>query len=206
MNIRWILAKGFKILLNPPALNRCKAHATAKVGPASELTNVEVGRYSYLGSRCFAVNAAIGSFCSIADNCRIGGAEHRTDYVSTSPVFCKGKNTMHRNLGALEAQHAPKTVLEHDVWLGAGCQIKSGVTVHTGAVVGMGSIVTKDIPAYEIWAGNPARKIRDRFDTQTKARLLETRWWELPDDRIIQLAEAFDSPEKMFQLLDESAK
>ena len=42
--------------------------------------------------------------------------------------------------------------------------IKSGVTICDGAVIGMGSVVTHDVGPYEIWAGNPARMIRKRFD------------------------------------------
>lgn len=202
MNIKWLLAKSMKYLLHPPALRSCRVHKTAKVGPATELTGVEVGRYTYLGSRCFAVNAEIGSFCSIADNCRIGGAAHEMRFVSTSPVFCEGKNIMRTNLGALPSPRAEQTRIGHDVWLGAGCQIKSGVTVHTGAVIGMGSIVTKDVPPYEIWAGNPARKIRDRFDAETKRRLLASAWWELPDDRLRALAGHFDQPDELCRILE----
>ena len=202
MSIKWIFAKGLKRILNPASLHDCKKHGTAKVGPGSELTAVSVGRYSYLGSRCFAVNAEIGGFCSIADNCRIGGAAHAMDYVSTSPVFLRGKNILKRNFAALEPVRAPKTVVEHDVWLGAGCQIKSGVTVGTGAVIGMGSIVTHDVPPYEVWAGNPARKIRDRFDEETKQKLLASKWWELEDDKLATVAEKFDDPSGLLDLIE----
>lgn len=183
-----------KKLLNPPSLHGCKKHSTSKVCPGSELTSVSIGRYTYLGSRCFGVNAQIGSFCSIADNCRIGGASHTVDHVSTSPVFVKGKNILKKNFAGAEHVHTPKTVIEHDVWLGAGCQIKSGVTVHTGAVLGTGSVVTRDIPPYEIWAGVPAKKIRDRFDDDIKQRLLASKWWELPESRLSELGDRFSDP------------
>ena len=200
--IKWIIAKGFKRLFNPPALNACRIHPTAKVGPGSELTAVEAGRYTYIGSRCFSVTSKIGSFCSIADNCRIGGAAHMMEYASTSPVFTSGKNIMKTNFGSLPVDRAKLTVIEHDVWIGAGSQIKSGVTVHTGAVIGMGSIVTHDVPPYEIWAGNPARKIRDRFDGDTKDRLLRSKWWELPEDMLRQTAEKFRDPDELLAILE----
>ena len=203
MNLKWAIAKCLKKLLNPPALNHCNIDPTAKVGPASELTGVEVGRYTYIGSRCFSITSKIGSFCSIADTCRIGGAAHDLSYVSTSPVFFKGKNMLHKNFAQHQQQHAELTVIEHDVWLGAGAQIKSGVTVHTGAIIGMGSVVTHDVPPYEIWAGNPARKIRDRFDEETKEKLLRSRWWELPDDELAAVADKFDD---VNQFCDEEMK
>lgn len=183
-----------KKLFNPPALNNCTIDKTAKVAPASELTNVKLGRYSYVGSRCFAVSAQIGSFCSIADNCRIGGASHPIERVSSSPVFHSGKNILKTNFADHPAPDTPITIIEHDVWIGAGSQIKSGVAVGTGAVIGMGSVVTHDVPPYEIWAGNPARKIRDRFDKETAEKLLESRWWELPDDELRKAAQKFDDP------------
>jgi len=49
-----------------------------------------------------------------------------------------------------------------DVWIGANCTILGGVQIGDGAVVGAGSIVNKDIPAYAIAVGNPARVIKYR--------------------------------------------
>ena len=49
-----------------------------------------------------------------------------------------------------------------DVWFGAGCAVMPGVVIGTGAIIGAGSVVTQSIPAYEIWAGSPARKIGER--------------------------------------------
>ena len=49
-----------------------------------------------------------------------------------------------------------------DVWIGCGAIILGNVCIGDGAVIGAGSVVTKDIPPYEVWAGNPAKKIKDR--------------------------------------------
>lgn len=55
-----------------------------------------------------------------------------------------------------------KVVIEDDVFIGCNTVICNAVTIGKGAIIGAGSIVTKDIPPYEVWAGNPARYIKDR--------------------------------------------
>ena len=53
-------------------------------------------------------------------------------------------------------------VIEDDVFIGMGAIICNSVTIGKGAVIGAGAVVTKDIPPYQVWAGNPARYIKDR--------------------------------------------
>lgn len=120
---------------------------------ASHVVNSSLDEYSYIGNYCTIIGASIGKFCSIADNCIIGGAQHPYEWVSTSPVFIKGKNCMNVNLGNNEFNDERKTFIGNDVWIGNNCLIKGGVMVGDGAVIGMGAVVTKDVGAYEIWAG-----------------------------------------------------
>ena len=115
-------------------------------------------------------------------------------YVSTSPAFVKGLNGTKFKYASLEGIPTPETVIENDVWLGTGVYIKAGVTIHTGAVIGMNSVVTHDVGPYEVWAENPAKKIKDRFDEETKKLLLESRWWELDDTVLAKIAWYFDDP------------
>lgn len=192
MNLKYMIAKGLKRLLNPPALRNCTIDKTARVCPKSELSRVSLGRYSYIGSDCFMVNAEIGAFCSIADNVVIGGATHPMQYVSTSPVFHKGKNILKKNFATHDSIKTPQTQIENDVWIGMGSFVKAGITIHNGAVIGMGSVVTHDIPAYEIWAGNPARKIRDRFDKVIAEKIEKTEWWSKSDGEIKEMSKQFD--------------
>lgn len=71
-----------------------------------------------------------------------------------------------------------------------------GVTIGDGAVIGAGSIVTKDVGPYEIWAGNPARFIRKRFDDETIEKLLESQWWNWDDEKLTEMGAYFSSVEK----------
>ncbi|WP_246527625.1 DapH/DapD/GlmU-related protein [Pseudarthrobacter albicanus] len=55
-----------------------------------------------------------------------------------------------------------------DVWIGASSVVLSGIIIGEGAVVAAGSVVTKDVPAYSIVGGNPARILGDRFDSESQ--------------------------------------
>lgn len=155
-----------------------------------------MARYSYVGNNCFMANVSIGSFCSIADRCCIGGAMHPVQRVATSPVFHEGKNILNKNFAMFPCVATEKTVIENDVWIGMGCYIKAGVTVHNGAIIGMGSVVTHDVPAYEIWAGNPAKLIRKRFSEEVIEELLNIKWWDWPEEKIMQCSSCFNNPGK----------
>ncbi|MBO7144304.1 MAG: hypothetical protein J6W13_05685 [Salinivirgaceae bacterium] len=58
------------------------------------------------------------------------------------------------------------TIIDDDVWIGTHSVIMSGVTIGKGSIVAAGSVVTKDIPPCEIWGGNPARLIKQRFASE----------------------------------------
>ncbi|WP_345950878.1 MULTISPECIES: acyltransferase [unclassified Mucilaginibacter] len=58
------------------------------------------------------------------------------------------------------------TVIGDDVWVGYGCIIMSGVRIGTGSIIAAGSVVTKNVEPYSIYAGVPAKKIKDRFNSQ----------------------------------------
>lgn len=57
------------------------------------------------------------------------------------------------------------TVIEDDVWVGYGSIILSGVRIGKGSIIAAGSLVTKDVESYSIYGGFPARKLRNRFDS-----------------------------------------
>lgn len=195
MRIGWVFAKGLKIILSPPALRHCKMSRHTKVCSHSELTGCSIGEYSYLGYYCFMVNAQIGKFCSIADRVCIGGAMHPIHFVSTSPVFHKGKNALHTNFASHQISDTPMTMIGNDVWIGQGAYLKAGIQVADGAVIGMGAVVTKNVGPYEIWAGNPACLIRKRFDDDTIEALLSIKWWDFDDEKLKQYSPLFHNPD-----------
>jgi len=87
-----------------------------------------------------------------------------------------------------------RTRIGNDVWIGAGATLLGkggGLTIGDGAIVGAGSVVTKDVPPYAIVGGNPARIIRYRFDEAIIRRLLALKWWDWPVERIMAAKEDF---------------
>ncbi|WP_318011557.1 CatB-related O-acetyltransferase [Mesorhizobium sp. CO1-1-9] len=76
------------------------------------------------------------------------------------------------------------TEIGNDVWIGLRAVIMPGITIGDGAIIGAGSIVTKDVAPYAIVAGNPARLLRYRFTDDQIASLLAIRWWDWNDDRL----------------------
>ena len=54
-------------------------------------------------------------------------------------------------------------IIGEGAWVGSGAYVSKGVKVGKGAVIGVGSMVTKDVPPFEVWAGSPARFLRHRL-------------------------------------------
>jgi virginiamycin A acetyltransferase len=69
-------------------------------------------------------------------------------------------------------------VIGNDVWIGHGATIMSGVTIGDGAVIAAKAVISKNVGAYEIWGGNPAKLIKTRFSEDVISDLLERKWWD----------------------------
>ena len=94
-------------------------------------------------------------------------------------------------------------VVGNDVWVGSHTIICAGITIGDGAVVGTGSVVTSDVPPYAIVAGNPAKIIKYRFDTDTIRRFLDIAWWNWPIWKVYDNIMLFNQPpEILFDKID----
>lgn len=195
MKLNYLFSKLIK-KIQIPAVQQSRLDNRARVASGSQVVNTTVGKYSYIGNFCTVIHAEIGSFCSIADNCIIGGAQHPIERVSTSPVFHEGKNILGKNFYEHKYNPYKITKIENDVWIGSNCLIKAGVTISNGAVIGMGTVLTKDVGPYEIWAGNPGRLIRKRFEDHIIKELLEDKWWDKSDSELKTSSPVFNDVNK----------
>lgn len=165
------------------------------IGAGSQVIDTDMGRHSFCGYDCIILNAEIGSFCSISRDVYIGGETHPLHFVSTSPVFLSHRDSVKAKFSQHEFLELPRTMIGHDVWIGFRSTIKAGVTIGTGAIIGMGSVVTRDVPPYTIVGGTPARAIRPRFETSIAEALLRSGWWTYDDERLKAAATLFTDPE-----------
>lgn len=124
----------------------------------------------------------IGKYCSIGPNVSIVlGGGHMTHWISTYPF-----NTF-RNAGIRAPKINTDVTIGNDVWIGFGVTILGGVTIGDGAVIGARALVVKDVPPYAIVGGTPAKVIRYRFKPEEMEKLLESEWWNLPNEEVDDL-------------------
>jgi acetyltransferase-like isoleucine patch superfamily enzyme len=160
-----------------------------------------IGRFSRVHGRISECD--VGAFCSIAEHAVVGGlGRHPTDQVSTHASFYASAAHLapQRPLSGHEAFHGAvaRTRIGNDVWIAYQTTILNGVTIGDGAVVATGAVVTRDVPAYAIVAGVPARVVRWRFeDGNLREALAASRWWEWPEERLRVIAACFDQEQPL---------
>lgn len=207
VSLKYLYGKFFKKIIRGKCVINSNIHKTAKINSGATIVDSLIGRYTYTCYDDEIVNCEIGQFCSISDEVVIGGAEHPINWVSTSPVFQNVKHSgPKKKFSEFDFEGIKKTVIGNDVWIGRRAIIKAGVTVGDGAVIGSGSVVTKDIPPYAIVGGVPAKILKYRFGEETIKELLQSEWWNMRDEVIERYAHLIKDPIAFTKAMKEREK
>jgi acetyltransferase-like isoleucine patch superfamily enzyme len=144
------------------------------------LSNVIMGDFTYIAENSRLNNTDIGNFCCVGPEVVIGCGKHPTrDFVSIHPIFfSQNRQAQITFVADTYYREFEEIKIGNDVWIGMRAIILDGVTVGDGAIIGAGALVTKDVPAYAVVGGIPAKVLRYRFDSSDIEFLLRTKWWE----------------------------
>lgn len=160
------------------------------VKPTIKNPNIVVGDFTYFADTDFEKHVThhydfigdkliIGKFCQIGAGVEfvMNGANHQMNAVSTYPFYIFG--SWDQSVPSKEdLPFKGDTVVGNDVWIGQNSTILPGVHIGDGAIIGLNSVVTRDVPPYTIVAGNPAKAVRKRFDDELIDLLLKLKWWD----------------------------
>lgn len=146
----------------------------------------------------FGDRLVIGKFCQIASGATfiMGPANHRLCSVTTYPFSVMGGAWTENTPPHMEQlPHKGDTIIGNDVWIGRESVILPGVKIGDGAIVAAYSVVTRDIPAYTVCGGNPARVLKARFDPELTDLLLRFRWWDLEPEALVEVLPLLCDPD-----------
>lgn len=168
-------------------LSEAKLGRYTEVGARVRLLEVEMDDYSYVEHDSDIAYSRIGKFCSIAALTRINPGNHPMWRASQSHFTYRASAYFDDAEDEAEFfgwRRAHGVTIGHDVWIGHGAIILPGRSIGTGAVVAGGAVVSRDVPAYAIVAGVPAKVVKMRFPEAIAARLMALSWWHWDHARL----------------------
>ncbi|WP_290794749.1 CatB-related O-acetyltransferase [Flavihumibacter sp. UBA7668] len=188
-----IKGSSIQSLLNPAWEKQLKEYSLIESNCDLKGNPSYLGRGLYIGNTTLIYNTeSIGDFCSISSGVKIGLAAHPKHFLSTSPLFYSASRGLLQNSASFPNSQK-KVVIGHDVLISANVLIMEGITIGTGSIIGAGAVVVKDVAPYSIVAGVPAKPIGMRFPDTIVQQLLESSWWNLPLDQILELPHLQDA-------------
>ncbi len=126
-------------------------HHTYIASDADVCRDLVMEPYSFINLGCvIGPNVSIGAYSMLAPRVAVVGGDHNYGHAGT-PIIFSGRSEL------------KNTCIGRDVWIGYGAIVIAGCTIGDGAIVAAGSVVTKDVPPFEIHGGVPAKRLSDRF-------------------------------------------
>ena len=169
--------------LAPLAVGGCYLGRGSSIGAATR-----IGRGTRVNGATLVRGAGtleIGNYCAIAFGSGFATSNHGVGGANL-------QYALQRRLGLSAPLGGRRDIrMGHNVWLGDRVMVLPGVEIGNGAVVGAGSVVTRDVGAFEIHAGVPARRVRARFPDVVAERLQALAWWEWSDERLRRSVDLF---------------
>ena len=142
---------------------------------------VDIGMYTsgpcYESPRHLPPGMKIGRYSGVyEETVRIFTSNHPLDRISTHAIFYNPR----LGYAKKEADIKRKGILiGNDVFIGHGVTILPGVNkIGDGALIGAGTVVTRDVPDFAIVVGNPGKVIRYRFSKETQLKIKASKWWD----------------------------
>lgn len=174
----------YAIVADDCDLVNVKMYEHSEFGRRNIIRNVEIGYGSYTGQNTTIKDSIIGKFSCLSSDVNIyGNSLHSYNKVSVYTDYWINK-TFNQNF--IDETETTKTIIGNDVWIGTNVVILDSIKIGDGAIIGAGSVVTKDIPAYSIAVGNPAKVVKMRFPENLISDLLKIEWWNLSPDILKQ--------------------
>lgn len=182
--------------------DNCHIDSQAVVLKNHSLSNVTVGKGTYIADGALISDTEIGKFCSIGPNLLCGWGIHPIDGISTSPAFYSTKKqagfTFSKTDKIIEQRHIS---IGNDVFIGSNVTVLDGVKIGDGAIIGAGAVVSKDIPPYAVAVGCPVKIVKYRFAEDVIQKLLETKWWDKDDDVLLNVEKNFYNVDEFLRFM-----